>query len=55
MLVRLVPLVFGALLGGLADSTAIGLFVAMAVSLAFDWSMEDKSLVRALLGCFRQR
>jgi len=50
-LVRVVPLVFGAMMGSLAHNTAIGLSAALAVSLAFDLSMEGNSIV---LGLFRR-
>jgi hypothetical protein len=50
-LVRVVPLVFGVMMGSLANNTAIGLSAALAVSLAFDLSMEGNSIV---LGLFRR-
>jgi hypothetical protein len=50
-LVRVVPLVFGAMLGSLAHNTAIGLLAAVAVSLAFDLSMEGNSIA---LGLYRR-
>ena len=50
-LVRVVPLVFGAMLGSLAHNIAIGLLAAVAVSLAFDLSMEGNSIA---LGLYRR-
>jgi len=50
-LVRVVPLVFGAMLGSLAHNIAIGLLAALAVSLAFDLSMEGNSIA---LGLYRR-
>lgn len=46
-LIRLVPLVYGALIGGLGDHLAIGLVIGGAISLAFDFSMDDDSLLRS--------
>jgi len=54
-LVRIVPLAYGTLLGSLADSTAIGLTAALAISLAFDWSMEEHSIVRGVFRRLPQR
>ena len=53
-LVRIVPLVFGALLGSLGDSVAIGVSAALAISLAFDWSMEEHSIVRRVFRRLRK-
>jgi predicted lipid-binding transport protein (Tim44 family) len=53
LLTRIVPLVFGAMLGSLADQLAIGLISALAVSLAFDCSMEGHSIIRGLYRRFR--
>ncbi|MGB5253602.1 MAG: hypothetical protein WBN68_12860 [Sedimenticolaceae bacterium] len=50
-LVRVVPLVFGAMLGSLANNIAIGLSTALVVSLAFDLSMEGNSIA---LGSYRR-
>ena len=50
-LVRIVPLIFGAMLGSLAHNIAIGLLAAVAVSLAFDLSMEGNSIA---LGLYRR-
>jgi len=45
LIVRIVPLISGATLGYLAENVMIGLLAASAVSLAFDLSMEDNSIV----------
>ena len=45
-LTRLVPLVYGMLLGALSDSLLLGLAISLLVSLAFDLLMGDQSLVR---------
>lgn len=47
-LVRFVPLVYGALLGGLADSVALGLVAGAAVSAVFDLYMGENSMVRGM-------
>jgi len=45
-LVRVVPLAYGVLLGGLADNMLLGLSVGAMASAAFDWHMGDNSIVR---------
>lgn len=47
-LVRVVPLAYGALLGGLSDNLPLGLAAGGAVSIAFDLSMGRDSMVRGL-------
>ena len=47
-LIRVVPLVYGALLGGLADSMFLGFSSGMVLSVAFDLSMGGNSMVRSL-------
>jgi len=47
-LIRVVPLAYGALLGGLADHVLLGLCVGLMLSLAFDLNMGGKSMARAL-------
>jgi len=47
-LVRIVPVAYGGLLGGLADNLALGLAGGMALGGAFDLFMGDKSLLREL-------
>lgn len=54
LLIRLLPIAFGILLGSIADNLAIGLVAAIAVSLSFDLSMEDGSIVRALYRYLRR-
>jgi hypothetical protein len=49
---RIVPLVYAVLLGGLADSLLLGLSVGLVLSVVFDLFMGSHSLVRAL---FRRR
>lgn len=46
VLVRVVPLAFGALMGSLAYNTLIGVSAAIAISIAFDLSMQEHSIVR---------
>ena len=53
-LVRVVPLVFGTMMGSLAHNTVIGLSAALAVSLAFDLSMEGNSIVLRLFRRLRK-
>ena len=48
-LIRVVPLVYAALLGGLADSLLLGLSAGVILSAAFDLSMGAKSLVLSLV------
>ena len=48
-LIRVVPLIYAALLGGLADSLLLGLSAGVILSVAFDLSMGANSLVLALL------
>ncbi|MBT8430276.1 MAG: hypothetical protein KJN79_10230 [Gammaproteobacteria bacterium] len=48
-LIRVVPLVYAVLLGGLADSLLLGLSAGVILSAAFDLSMGAKSLVLSLL------
>jgi len=47
-LVRIVPVAYGGLLGGLADNLMLGLAGGMALGGAFDLFMGDKSLLRDL-------
>ena len=47
-LVRIVPVAYGGLLGGLADNLALGLAGGVALSGAFDLFMGDKSVLRVL-------
>ena len=47
-LVRVVPLAYGALLGGLADSLWLGFAAGLVLSMAFDLNMAENSLVRSL-------
>ena len=47
-LIRIVPLAYGGLLGGLADSASLGLLSGLTISVAFDLFMGDNSAVRAL-------
>ena len=47
-LVRVVPLAYGALLGGLADTTLLGISVGLILSMAFDLNMGRHSMARAL-------
>lgn len=49
MLIRGVPLAYGALLGSLSDNLFTGLSIALGVSLALDLSMGRESLARRLL------
>ena len=48
LLVRVVPLVFGAMLGSVGNNLAVALAAALAISVAFDLSMADKSIARRL-------
>ena len=48
-LIRLVPLVYGALMGGLYGSLTVGLLLGLVVSLALDYRMWHNSLSRPLL------
>ena len=48
VLMRIVPLVYAVLLGGLADSLLLGLSVGLVLSVVFDLYMDSHSLVRAL-------
>jgi len=48
-LIRIVPLAYGALLGSLADSIVLGLWVGLILGTAFDLNMGEKSMARALL------
>jgi len=48
-LIRVVPLAYGALLGGLADSLLLGLSAGVILSAAFDLWMGANSLVLSLL------
>jgi hypothetical protein len=52
VLMRIVPLVYAVLLGGLADSLLLGLSVGLVLSVVFDLYMDSHSMVRAL---FRRR
>lgn len=52
-LVRVVPIVVGGMLGSVAENLMIGLGAALAITLAFDLSMEQDSIVRALFGRLR--
>ena len=45
-LIRVVPLAYGGLLGGLADNMLLGLSVGATASAAFDLHMGDNSIVR---------
>jgi len=47
-LIRIVPLAYGALLGGLTDSMVLGLSVGLILSTVFDLNMGEKSMARAL-------
>jgi hypothetical protein len=47
-LMRIVPLAYGVLLGGLTESMFLGLSVGLALSLAADVAMADKSIFRGL-------
>jgi len=47
-LVRIVPVAYGGLLGGLADNLALGLAGGVVLSGAFDLYMGDKSMLRVL-------
>jgi len=49
VLIRVVPLAYGALLGGLTDSLLLGLSAGVILSAAFDLSMGANSLVLSLL------
>ena len=55
VLIRSVPLAYGALLGSLSDNLMIGLSIALAVSLALDLSMGRDSLARNLLHSLQGR
>lgn len=48
-LTRLVPLIYGALLGGLVGSIALGMVFGLLMSAALDMRMGDKSIGRPLL------
>ncbi len=48
-LTRLVPLIYGALLGGLVGSVALGMVFGLLMSAALDIRMGDKSIGRPLL------
>ena len=49
-LIRLVPLAYGILLGGLLDQVTLGLVGGVMVGAAIDLRMADHSLVRAAAG-----
>ena len=53
-IVRVVPLVFCAVLGSLAGSAVIGLIAAVVVFLAFDLAMEEHSVLLALFRRLRK-
>lgn len=55
VLVRLVPLAYGALLGGLAGDMLLGLSAGLALCIAFDLYMGRRSLVRSLFGSVWRR
>lgn len=56
-LVRVVPLIYGASLGGFANHLWIGLLVGMAITAILDLRLQESSLIRkwlhALHACFR--
>ena len=49
LVARLVPLVFGIMLGAVGDMIVLGAAIGLVGSLAFDLSMEQRSWVRAVL------
>ncbi len=48
-LVRVVPVAYGVLLGGLGDNVVLGLAAGVCLSVVFDLYMGDRSIVRSLL------
>ena len=46
LLIRIVPLIYGGLLGHLSDHMALGLLLGFASAAAFDLYMGDKSVLR---------
>jgi predicted lipid-binding transport protein (Tim44 family) len=49
VLIRLVPLMYGALMGGLYGHLAAGLLLGLVPSLALDYRMGGKSLIQPVL------
>ena len=49
VLIRLVPLVYGALMGGLYGNLPAGLLLGLVASLALDYRMGGKSLIQPVL------
>ena len=49
VLIRLVPLVYGALMGGLYGHLPAGLLLGLTASLALDYRMGGKSLIQPVL------